>query len=97
MCPRPTMMRKISFDSDVTYFKPAGIPLHHLEEIKITFEEVESLRLKDVENLNQEDCSKKMGISQPTFFRILNSARKKASDAIVKGKAIRIEGGNFKR
>ncbi|MDD3159926.1 MAG: DUF134 domain-containing protein [Candidatus ainarchaeum sp.] len=97
MCPRPTMMRKIIFDSDVTYFKPAGIPLHNLEEIKITFEEVESLRLKDVENLNQEDCSKKMGISQPTFFRILNSARKKISEAIVKGKAIRIEGGNFKR
>jgi uncharacterized protein len=97
MSPRPIRARKISFDSNVIYFKPAGVPLRDLEEIIITFEEAESLRLKDVEELNQEECAKKMGISQPTFFRVLNSARKKVSDAIVNGKAIKIEGGNFER
>jgi len=97
MSPRPIRMRRISFDSEITYFKPAGIPLRSLEEIKITFEEAESLRLKDVEGLEQNECAKKMNISQPTFFRVLNSARKKVSDAIVNGKAIRIEGGNFER
>ncbi len=93
--PRPTMPRKIGFRTDITYFKPAGVPLRNLEEIVLTHEEIEALRLKDVENLEQNECAKKMGISQPTFFRVIRNARKKSSDAIVNGKAIRIGGGNF--
>jgi len=60
-----------------------------------TFEEVEALRLKEVEGLGQTEAAKKMGVSQPTFFRILASARKKTAEAIVTGKAIRVEGGSF--
>ena len=93
--PRPIMPRKICYQSNITYFKPAGVPLRNLEEITLTHEEIEALRLKDVEGMDQSECAKKMGISQPTFFRIIRSARKKSSDAIVNGKAIRIEGGNF--
>ncbi len=93
--PRPRKLRRIGFDPETTYFKPRGIPLKSLEEVTLSFEEGEALKLKDVENLNQEDCATKMNISQPTFFRVLNSARKKIADAIVNGKAIKIEGGIF--
>ncbi len=93
--PRPIMPRKIRFRTDITYFKPAGVPLRALDEIVLTHDEIEALRLKDVKGLEQSECAKKMGISQPTFFRVIRNARKKSSDAIVNGKAIRIEGGNF--
>ena len=79
----------------VTYFKPAGIPLRALEEIRLTVEEAEAIRLKDLEGLEQEEGAEKMNISRPTFQRVLASARKKMAEALLNGKAIRIEGGNF--
>ncbi len=94
--PRPRLRRRVGFEPDVTYFKPAGIPKSELEETVISIDESEAVRLKDVESLGQEEAAIKMGISQPTFHRLLQSARTKIADAIVNGKAIRIEGGNFK-
>jgi predicted DNA-binding protein (UPF0251 family) len=79
----------------VTYFKPAGIPLRDLEEVRLSIEEAEALRLKDLEGLEQEQGAEKMNISRPTFQRVLASARKKMADALLNGKAIKIEGGNF--
>jgi predicted DNA-binding protein (UPF0251 family) len=79
----------------VTYFKPAGIPMRVLEEVCLSVDEAEALRLKDLEGLEQEQGAEKMGISRPTFQRILASARRKTTDALLNGKAIRIEGGNF--
>jgi predicted DNA-binding protein (UPF0251 family) len=79
----------------VTYFKPAGIRMIDLEEINLTVDEYEAVRLKDLEGLEQEECARKMNISQPTFHRLVLSARKKIADSIVNGKAIRIEGGDF--
>jgi len=79
----------------VTYFKPAGIPLGSLEAVRLSLEEAEALRLKDLEGLEQEEGAERMNISRPTFQRVLASARKKAADALLNGKAIRIEGGNF--
>jgi len=79
----------------VTYFKPAGIPLRALEEMRLTVEEAEAIRLKDLEGLEQEGGAEKMNVSRPTFQRILASARQKIADALLNGKAIRIEGGNF--
>ncbi len=67
-----------------------------LEESILTVDEFEAVRLKDLEALDEHAAAKKMNISQPTFNRIVSSARKKISDAIVNGKAIKIEGGNFK-
>jgi len=93
---RPRLCRRVRFQPDVTYFKPRGIPLRHLEETILNVEEFEAVRLKDLEGLEQEEAAKKMKISQPTFHRLVLSARKKIADAIVNGKAIRIEGGNFK-
>lgn len=79
----------------VTYFKPAGIPLRAIEEIRLTVEEAEAIRLKDLEGLEQEEGAEKMNISRPTFQRVLASARQKIAGALLNGKAIRIEGGNF--
>jgi uncharacterized protein len=92
---RPQKCRTVSALPDVTYFKPAGIPLRDLEEVCLSVEEAEALRLKDLEGLEQEQGAEKMNISRPTFQRVLASARQKVADALLNGKAIRIEGGNF--
>lgn len=94
--PRPRRYRRVGFEPDVTYFKPAGIRLIELEESTVTVDEFEAIRLKDFLGLEQEEAAKKMNISQPTFHRLVLAARKKIADAIVNGKAIKIEGGNFK-
>lgn len=89
--PRPRLCRKIKFNPNVTYFKPQGVPMRNLEIVELTLEEAEALRLKNIENLEQTECAKKMNTSQSTFQRILSSAYKKTSQAIIEGKAIRIE------
>jgi len=93
---RPRICRRIRFKPGVTYFKPAGIRMIELEEVILAFDEYEAIRLIDLENTEQGKAGKMMKISQPTLSRLLKSARKKLSEAIVKGKAIRIEGGNYR-
>jgi uncharacterized protein len=93
---RHPLCRRVSSLPSVTFFKPAGIPLRELEEVCLSVEELEAVRLKDIEDLDQEQCAAKMNISRSTFVRILDSARKKMADALISGKAIRIEGGHFK-
>jgi len=93
---RPRLCRRILAEPNVTYFKPRGIPMRELEEVILSVEEFEAVRLKDLEGLEQEECAKKMKISQPTFHRLVLSARKKIAEAIIKGKAIQIHGGNYR-
>ena len=93
--PRPIKWRQVGFVPEVTHFKPIGIPMQALEEVSLSFEELEAIRLKDELGLHQEKCAQRMGISRPTFHRVLVSARKKIAEALTVGKAIRIEGGNF--
>ena len=93
--PKPRKKRVVRFDPKVTYFKPRGIPLSELEEVVLAMEEVEALRLADFENLDQVKAAKKMKISQSTFNRVLTSAHKKTSEALVLGKAIKVEGGDY--
>ncbi len=93
--PRPIKWRRVDFMPQVTYFKPVGIPLRSLEDVCLSVEEAEAIRLKDLEGLEQEECGERMHISRPTFRRVLESARKKLADALISGKAIRVEGGNF--
>ncbi len=93
--PRPQKCRRVSYLPDVTYFKPAGIRMVKLEEVRLSVEEVEAIRLKDLENLEQEQAAGKMNISRPTFQRVLASGRSKMADALLNGKALKIEGGNF--
>ena len=89
--PRRKCRRRINFSPNCLYFKPAGIGLRELEEVVLFADEIEALRLKDFQGLEQIECSQKMNISQPTFHRILLSARKKVSDSLVNGKSIRIQ------
>ena len=92
---RPPKCRRVEFLPNATYFKPAGIPLRDLKEVRLSVEEAEAIRLKDLESLEQEQGAEKMNISRPTFQRVLASARQKMADALLNGKAIRIEGGSF--
>ncbi len=94
--PRPRKTRWIAFSPGVTYFKPQGIPLFSLEEVILTMDEIEALRLRYGQKLNQTKAAKKMKVSQSTFQRILTSACQKITEALTEGKALRIEGGDFK-
>ncbi|MCK4591831.1 DUF134 domain-containing protein [Candidatus Parcubacteria bacterium] len=88
---RPRIIRCVNFKPEVTYFKPQGIPLSSLEEIKLTIDELEAIRLKNYKGLEQTKCAEKMKISQSTFQRILTLANKKIADALINGRAIKIE------
>ena len=93
--PRPPKCRRVAFLPEATYFKPAGVPLRVLDEVVLSVEEAEAIRLKDLEGLAQAPGAERMNISRPTFQRVLASARRKIADALLNGKAVRIEGGNF--
>lgn len=88
---RPRIPRRLQFKPDVYYFKPRGIPLRQLEEVVLLPDELEALKLYEVDALEQTEAAGKMKISQPTFARLLASANKKIAEAIINGKAIRIE------
>jgi predicted DNA-binding protein (UPF0251 family) len=92
---RQPMRRRVDVLPQVTYFKPAGMPLAHLQEVRLTIEEAEAIRLKDIEGLEQDECAQRMCVSRTTFARILLLARQNMADALLNGKAIRIEGGNY--
>lgn len=92
---RPKCCRRVSGIPTSTYFKPRGIPLTDLEETVLGVDEFEAIRLADFEGLYHEKAASKMDISRQTFGRIIEAARKKISEALVKGKALRIEGGVF--
>jgi len=89
--PRPRIPRCLRFNPNVYYFKPQGIPLRHLEEVILLPDELEALKLYEVDELDQKHAADKMKISQPTFARVLNKALKKITQAIILGKAIKIE------
>ena len=91
--PRPCCLRHIDVSPCAVYFKPAGIPVHMLEEVVLTLDELEALRLADLNGLYQEQAAEKMKISRPTFSRVIEQARRKVADALIHGKALRLEGG----
>lgn len=93
---RPTKDRIIEKLPEIRFFKPAGVPGHQLETVEMTMEEVEALRLKDVEGLKQEEAAELMNVSRPTFQRVLTSARQKAAEALTCGKAIKFAGGDYR-
>ena len=88
---RPRMCRRLRFKPKTHYFKPQGIPMRNLEEVVLTEEEMEAMKLKDFDGFDQTEAAEKMSTSQSTFQRILSSAREKIAEAIVEGKALRIE------
>ena len=92
---RPKQCRKVCCIPDTHYFKPKGIPSDELEEVMLTIDEFEAVRLADLEGLYQEQAAQKMGISRQTFGRIIESAHQKIADALVNVKAIHIAGGQI--
>lgn len=93
--PRPFKCRYIRCEPDVSYFKPRGIPISRLDEVVLTVDEFESVRLADVEGLYQDEAATKMNVSRQTFGNIVKSAHRKIADALVNGKAIKIKGGVY--
>lgn len=93
---RPAKCRMVENEPNITYFKPRAVPMNKLEEVTIGIDELEALRLNDLEKLNQTDTAKKMNVHQSTVQRILETARGKIADALCNGKAIKIEGGHYK-
>lgn len=93
---RPFKWRKIENVPSILNFIPSK---NETEGPKNTLkmEELEAIRLKDLEGLEQGECAEKMEVSRPTFQRILISAREKVADSLINGKAINVEGGNFTR
>ena len=88
---RPKKFRCIGCVPNTCYFKPKGIPLVELEEVSLTLDELEALRLADYERQYHEDAARKMKVSRATFGRIVNDARHKVAEALTQGKALRIE------
>jgi len=91
--PRPKHFRRIGCLPQANFFKPRGIPLSVLQHTTLTFDELEAIRLADLQGLYQEQAAQKMNISRQTLGRILESAHKKIADALVNGKALAIQGG----
>ena len=90
--PRPKKCRWVEREPGVTFFKPQGIPLRHLEHVVITVDELEALRLSDHLSHSHEEVAKQMKVSRPTVTLMLARAHRTVADALVHGKAIRIEG-----
>jgi len=92
---RPQKSRKISNPPIMKGFKPYGIPMCKIEPVILKFEEFESIRLVNYDNMPQDKAAEQMNISRPTFTRIYNKALKLIAKSFVEGKAIEIEGGNY--
>ena len=89
---RPIKCRKIKFFPDTTYFIPSGKEDQEVEEVRLKLEELEAIRLKDMEGLTQQECADIMEVSRQTFQNIIDSARKKIAIALTQGLAINIKG-----
>jgi predicted DNA-binding protein (UPF0251 family) len=94
--PRPFKEKTVRNLPPISDFKPAGVPMREIETIILTIEEMEAIRLADVDKLSQISAAEQMGVSGPTFNRVLRSAHQKVGTALWQGKALRIEGGNFR-
>ncbi|MBI1387351.1 MAG: DUF134 domain-containing protein [bacterium] len=91
---RPKTCRKIQAEPSAFYYKPQGVSSRKLQEEELNLDEIEAIRLADVEGLYHEQAAQRMDVSRATFGRIVQSARRKIARAIIEGKAIRIGGGN---
>lgn len=92
---RPIKPRLVRESPKADYFKPRGIPLIELEEVTVTIDELEALRLVDLEGMYQEEAAREMGVSRQTLQRMLTESRAKVIEALVGGKALHIEGGSY--
>jgi predicted DNA-binding protein (UPF0251 family) len=94
--PRPRKHRQLMHAPRPAIFKPVGVPLKSLNSTTLLHEELEALRLADLEGRYQEEAAEQMGISRSTFQRVVTEARRKIAQALVEGTALHIEGGTFR-
>lgn len=98
---RPVKWRKVDFIPESKYFVPCPKAKCRgnkgIGEIQLKIEELEAMRLKDIEDLHQEECAERMMISRQTFQNIIDEARKKVATALIEGKAISVGGGHYTR
>ena len=94
--PRPCKCRRVGGLPPASYFKPAGIPLRELEEILLSVDGLEALRLADAEGLTMAEAAGHMHVSRHTFGRILAKARRCVAEALLRGHALRVEGGHYR-
>lgn len=93
---RPLKERHVEQMPPVARFKPVGVPIFAVDEMVVSIEEMEAVRLADIEGLDQGPAAEKMGISRPTFHRILAKAHTKIAQFLWEGKSLRIEGGTYR-
>lgn len=93
---RPPIERSVGGVPRVTLFKPAGVPGRELEQLALAVDELEAIRLVDLEGLSHEQAAAVMGISRQTVGRVLERGRAKVAEALVGGKAILIGGGQYR-
>lgn len=93
---RPKKCRWVETEPGVTFFKPRGIPLRSLQQIVITVDELEAMRLADYLEMTQEEVAQRMQVSRPTVTRMLSRAHRAVAEALVHGKAICIQGGDYR-
>lgn len=93
---RPKKHRIVAFNPEISCFKPRGIPMRDLLEVRLTVDEREAIRLADFMGISHEEAGKRMDVSRATFGRIVQKARQVVADALINGKAIKVEGGNYK-
>ena len=94
---RPLCPRRVDALPPSTYFKPRGVPVKELEETVLSIDELEALRLADLEGLYHEEAAAQMNVSRATFGRIVEAARRKVAEVLVRGRALKIEGGAVER
>lgn len=93
---RPQKDRRVAFNPEISYFKPRGIPLMQLEEVRLTVDQREAIRLSDLLGMSHEEAGRRMGVSRATFGRIIQRGRQAIADALINGKAINVGGGNYR-
>lgn len=94
--PRPPIERAVSGVPRITLFKPAGVPARELEQLRLGVDELEAIRLVDLEGLSHEQAAEAMGVSRQTVGRVLERGRARVAEALVGGKAILIGGGQYR-
>ena len=93
---RPKKCRWVETEPGVTFFKPRGIPLRSLQQVVITVDELEAMRLADFLEMTQEEVAQRLQVSRPTVTRMLSRAHRAVAEALVHGKAICIQGGDYR-
>lgn len=95
--PRPKKWRRVCKVPDIKAYGPLNMDvIDDPDAVIVTVEELETIRLIDLEEMNQVECAELMGVARSTVQRIYNDARRKIAESIIKGKVLKVEGGNYK-